>query len=61
MRVVICGGDGTVLWVVQEIIDTGVNASKITFGIIPIGTGNDFSRTLGWGSSSANFSSSNIT
>lgn len=48
MRVVICGGDGSVLWVVKEVIEAGVDIHKIVFGIIPIGTGNDFSRTLGW-------------
>ena len=48
MRVIICGGDGSVLWVVQEVIDAGADLEKIIFGIIPIGTGNDFSRSLGW-------------
>lgn len=27
----------------------GVSLNKIIFGINPIGTGNDFSRSVGWG------------
>lgn len=61
MRVIVCGGDGTVLWVVQEIVNAEVDVTKVVFGIIPIGTGNDFARTLGWGSSSVDFSDRNIT
>ena len=48
-RVIICGGDGTILWVIQEAIKFGINAENIIFGTIPIGTGNDFSRSIGWG------------
>lgn len=59
-RIIICGGDGTVLWVIQEVIDAGISISRVAFGIIPIGTGNDFSRSLGWGSSSVSFSAKNI-
>jgi diacylglycerol kinase (ATP) len=49
VKVIICGGDGTVLWVVQLLAEQGINTSFISFGVIPIGTGNDFSRSLGWG------------
>lgn len=59
MRVVICGGDGSVLWVVQELIDKGVDLDQIIFGIIPIGTGNDFSRTIGW-TVTTSFSDTNL-
>jgi YegS/Rv2252/BmrU family lipid kinase len=41
-RVIICGGDGTV----HEAIPGLVNA-EVALGIIPLGTGNDLSRTLG--------------
>jgi len=41
-RIIICGGDGTV----HEAIPGLVNA-EATLGIIPLGTGNDFVRTLG--------------
>lgn len=47
---IICGGDGTVLWVIQEIANKGIKFNNIIFGVIPIGTGNDFARSLGWGS-----------
>jgi diacylglycerol kinase (ATP) len=40
--VLACGGDGTLSEVVAGLFDTGVPA-----GLVPAGTGNDFSRTLG--------------
>lgn len=49
-RVIICGGDGTIPWVLSTILNEGINLTRVIFGIIPIGTGNDFSRSLGWGS-----------
>lgn len=60
VNVIICGGDGTVLWVVSEVLNYGINAGEIQFGIIPIGTGNDFSRSLGWGASPVNFNRDNL-
>lgn len=55
MNVIICGGDGTILWVVSEVMKAKIDPEKICFGIIPIGTGNDFSRSLGWGGSPIKF------
>lgn len=57
---IISGGDGTVLWVVSLVGRQGIDLNKITFGIIPIGTGNDFSRCLGWGGSPINFSAGKV-
>ncbi|HEY0868354.1 MAG TPA: diacylglycerol kinase family protein [Fimbriimonas sp.] len=42
--VVACGGDGTLMQVASALVGTGV-----TFGMVPLGTGNDFCRTLGLG------------
>ena len=47
---VVCGGDGTVGWVLTEINQCKLYTENITFAILPIGSGNDFSRTLNWGS-----------
>lgn len=44
--VVACGGDGTINEVVNGLIDYRTNKSLGTLAIIPIGTGNDFSRTI---------------
>lgn len=60
VNIIICGGDGTVLWVVSSVINAGVNPESICFGIMPIGTGNDFSRSLGWGGSPVNFNRNDI-
>jgi len=49
VRAIVCGGDGTVMWVVEELVRAGVDVSQCPIGIIPFGTGNDFSRVLGWG------------
>lgn len=48
-RAIVCGGDGTVLWVVKEIVEYGIPIHNVPIGVIPIGTGNDFSREMGWG------------
>ena len=49
VRVVVCGGDGSVGWVVSEVAKAGL-AQLVAIGIIPVGTGNDLSITMGWGS-----------
>ncbi len=46
---IVCGGDGTVMWVINEMIKAQINIALMPIGIIPLGTGNDFSRELGWG------------
>lgn len=49
IRVVVSGGDGTILWVVGLVMQMGIDINDLAFAINPIGTGNDFSRSLGWG------------
>ena len=41
---IVCGGDGTIMWVVSELIKNNINVVSVPIGIIPLGTGNDFSR-----------------
>jgi len=53
-RVIACGGDGTVSWI-NSIFDKFLKEKTITkeevppIGVVPLGTGNDLSRVLGWG------------
>ncbi|XP_043710756.1 diacylglycerol kinase 7-like [Telopea speciosissima] len=53
MRVMVAGGDGTVGWVLGSIAQLHKqNRLPIPpIGIIPLGTGNDLSRSFGWGGS----------
>lgn len=48
-RVLVCGGDGSVSWVLST-IDAFEVHDRCQLAIIPLGTGNDLSRVLGWGS-----------
>ncbi len=48
LRVVACGGDGTIRWVIQTLIDYNFLPLPL-IGVLPMGTGNDLSREFGWG------------
>jgi len=47
-RIIGCGGDGTFAWILSD-LDKLLPQNNIPLGILPLGTGNDMARTLGWG------------
>ncbi|KAF5293600.1 hypothetical protein FQA39_LY03085 [Lamprigera yunnana] len=49
LRMLIAGGDGTIAWILSSIHKLALEPEP-AIGIVPLGTGNDLSRVLGWGS-----------
>ena len=45
------GGDGSLMYIAQDADDIGIDLNDITLCVLPYGTGNDFAKTLGWGTS----------
>lgn len=52
LRVLVAGGDGTVTWVLKAILDLKLSPPPAV-AIMPLGTGNDLSLSLGWGNAFA--------
>eukprot|EP01038_Epipyxis_sp_PR26KG_P004856 gene4856-6806_t len=48
-KVLVCGGDGTVGWILNILDKLPPELFRPSIAILPIGTGNDLSRELGWG------------
>ncbi|PHJ20060.1 diacylglycerol kinase accessory domain domain-containing protein, partial [Cystoisospora suis] len=48
IRVLVAGGDGTVMWCASEAEAHHIDPNRIALGVIPYGTGNDFANAFGW-------------
>ena len=50
LRILVCGGDGTVSWIISALDSMDLKQHKWPpIAILPLGTGNDLARIHGWG------------
>lgn len=49
IRVIVAGGDGSILLVIENFIKNEIKLENCLFGILPFGTGNHLSWNFGWG------------
>jgi len=55
VRIVVAGGDGTILWAIEECEKHSIDTRhQVLLAVMPLGTGNDFSRFAGWGGAAPN-------
>ena len=48
LRILVCGGDGTAKWIMNVLEELDIDCWP-PIAILPLGTGNDMARVLGWG------------
>jgi len=48
-KICVGGGDGSIAWVLSELDKLSLKEYQPPLSIVPLGTGNDLSRVLGWG------------